>query len=78
TIHDIAFGSMFHDVQYIEIHADGFLRHMVRSMMGTLMDVAIGKKDPEDIPSIIAAKDRSKAGQTAPANGLFLWDVFYE
>ena len=61
-----------------EIEADGFLRYMVRNMVGTLVTVGIGKLSPEDVPRIMASKDRKHAGATAPAHGLFLMEVKYE
>jgi len=60
-----------------EIRADRFLRNMVRSIVGTLLDVGQGKIDREDFRQIVNAKDRSAAGMSAPAKGLFLVDVTY-
>ncbi|MFS0644936.1 tRNA pseudouridine(38-40) synthase TruA [Siminovitchia sp. 179-K 8D1 HS] len=57
---------------------NGFLYNMVRIMVGTLLEVGTGKLDPQDIPDILAAKDRRLAGKTAPAQGLYLWEVYYE
>ena len=57
--------------------ADGFLYNMVRIMMGTLLEVAQGKRTPQDIEHILKAKDRAAAGPTAPACGLYLNRVFY-
>jgi tRNA pseudouridine38-40 synthase len=62
---------------YLEFTADGFLYKMVRSMVGTLIEVGAGKIEPSAIPYILAAKDRTKAGQVAPAHGLFLMEVIY-
>ncbi len=59
------------------IEADGFLYNMVRIMIGTLLRVCQGKIDPFSIPDIMEARDRSKAGPTAPACGLYLNKVFY-
>lgn len=59
------------------VAADGFLYNMVRIMAGTLLAVAEHKIEPEQIPDIIAAKDRSLAGMTAPAHGLYLNFVEY-
>lgn len=56
---------------------DGFLYNMVRIMVGTLIEVGIGKLKPEDILDIINSKDRSMAGNTAPASGLCLEAVYY-
>lgn len=62
----------------IEIRADGFLHRMVRTIVGTLVECATGRRDPAEIPSVIAALDRSAAGLTAPAHGLYLAGVRYE
>lgn len=62
----------------IAYHGDGFLYQMVRIITGTLIEVGEGKRNPEEIPSILAALDREKAGFTAPAKGLALKEVFYE
>lgn len=55
----------------------GFLRYMVRNMVGTLIEVGEGKRKAEDIIDILNAKDRRKAGVTAHPEGLYLKDVFY-
>ncbi len=57
--------------------ANGFLRHMVRNLTGTIVEVGKGKRTPEDFARILASKDRRKAGATAPANGLYLISVCY-
>jgi tRNA pseudouridine38-40 synthase len=59
------------------IEADGFLRHMVRNVVGTLVDVALGKVSPEGFEDILISKDRKNAGITAPAQGLVLKLVKY-
>jgi tRNA pseudouridine38-40 synthase len=59
------------------IEADGFLRHMVRNIIGTLVDVGLGETSPEDFERILILKDRKQAGITAPAHGLFLQHVKY-
>lgn len=61
-----------------EIKADRFLRNMVRSITGTLLDVGQGKLGIPDFRDIVNARDRSMAGQSAPARGLFLVDIGYE
>ena len=66
------------DVIEFRVAADGFLYNMVRIMTGTLIAVAEGKITPDQIPEIIAAKDRARAGMTAPAHGLYLNSVVYE
>lgn len=55
----------------------GFLRYMVRNMVGTLIEIGEGKLKSEDILNILEAKDRRKAGITANPEGLYLKDVFY-
>ena len=61
-----------------DITGNGFLRYMVRNIVGTLMEVGKGKLTPADILGILAARDRSRAGPTAPAKGLCLAHVEYE
>jgi len=61
----------------IIVAAEGFLRHMVRNIVGTLVDVGRGKYEPEEMLEIIASRDRNCAGPTAPAHGLFLQEVKY-
>ena len=60
------------------ITADRFLRNMVRAIVGTLFVVGRGKMTPEQFCEIIEAKDRCKAGTSAPAEGLYLVDVKYD
>jgi tRNA pseudouridine38-40 synthase len=57
--------------------ANGFLRHMVRNLVGTLVDVGKGKVTAEEFMEILESKDRSRAGMTAPAHGLYLVSVRY-
>lgn len=58
-------------------HGNGFLQNMVRIMVGTLLEVGFGKREPQEIAEIIEAKDRKRAGFTAPAAGLCLMKVDY-
>jgi tRNA pseudouridine38-40 synthase len=60
-----------------EIEANGFLKQMVRAIVGTLVEVGKKKITPEDFGQILESKDRTKAGPTAPAHGLFLKEVKY-
>jgi tRNA pseudouridine38-40 synthase len=60
-----------------EIEGDGFLRHMVRNIVGTLLDVGLRRRAPEEIGTILASGSRSRAGNTAPPHGLFLQRVLY-
>ena len=59
------------------IEGDGFLYKMCRGIVGTLIQIGLGKFPPEEIKSMLAKKDRRVAGMTAPAHGLVLWKVFY-
>ncbi|MDQ3068732.1 MAG: tRNA pseudouridine(38-40) synthase TruA [Acidobacteriota bacterium] len=59
----------------IEVDGDGFLRHMVRAIAGTLIDVGHGRRPASSIDALLASRDRSQAGRTAPAHGLFLVSV---
>ncbi|HHV16638.1 MAG TPA: tRNA pseudouridine(38-40) synthase TruA [Gelria sp.] len=61
----------------LEIQADGFLYNMIRIIMGTLLEIGRGSYCPETIKEIIAAQDRSRAGPTAPPQGLYLMAVEY-
>ena len=65
------------DEVYFYVSADGFLYNMARIMVGTLLEIAKGRLPGDCIPEILAAKDRAKAGYTAPAEGLWLWEVAY-
>jgi len=59
-----------------EVAADGFLRHMVRTLAGTLVEVGLGRRDP-DLSDLLAPASRRDAGPTAPAHGLWLVEVIY-
>lgn len=59
------------------IVGDGFLRGMVRALVGTLIEVGLGKRSPEALAELLAGRPRSEAGPTAPAHGLTLERVFY-
>lgn len=61
----------------IEAYADRFLKQMVRSIVGTLVEVGLGKRLPDSLTAILDARDRSAAGKTAPPHGLFLMRVDY-
>jgi len=60
------------------VRGNGFLHHMVRNLVGTMLDVGRGHLRLDEIPAILAARDRSAAGPTAPARGLFLHSVEYD
>jgi tRNA pseudouridine38-40 synthase len=61
----------------LEFEGTGFLRHMVRILVGTLLQVASGRRDPESMPGLLAARRRADAGPTAPAHALTLVRVIY-
>jgi len=65
------------DFLVYEIEARSFLRHMVRNIVGTLVDVGRGALSVEDFARILAARDRTRAGLNAPPQGLFLVEVKY-
>ena len=65
------------DLLVFHIKADRFLRNMVRAIVGTLIDVGLGKLSLEDVKAIIKSKDRSEAGVSVPAKGLYLTRVEY-
>lgn len=61
----------------ISILGTGFMRYMVRNIVGVLIEIGEGKRKSEDIFTILEAEDRTKAGKTAPPSGLYLKEVFY-
>ncbi|MEI6789672.1 MAG: tRNA pseudouridine(38-40) synthase TruA [Myxococcaceae bacterium] len=61
----------------IDIRGNAFCHNMVRIIVGTLVEVGLGKLKPMDIPVILAKRDRTQAGRTAPAHGLTLEEVYY-
>jgi tRNA pseudouridine38-40 synthase len=67
------------DVRLIvyEVSGNGFLRHMVRIIVGTLVEIGRGRRSPEWLREVLASRDRARAGPTAPAAGLFLVSVDY-
>lgn len=65
------------DFIYLDVVANGFLYHMVRIIAGTLVEIGQGRLAPGDMPAIVAARSRQKAGPTAPARGLCLEKVAY-
>ena len=60
------------------ISADRFLRNMVRAIVGTMINIGLGKVSLDDFEKIIASKDRSRAGFSVPAHGLYLTKIEYE
>ncbi len=62
----------------VEVEADGFLYNMVRTIVGTLVQVGRGRRDEAWPARVLAARDRKAAGETAPPQGLFLMHVQYD
>ena len=77
TIYEISF-SFENGILTIDFFGNGFLYHMVRILTGTLLEVGTHEKNPKETDTILQAKDRLSAGFTAPPQGLFLVEVFYQ
>ncbi|WP_223703198.1 tRNA pseudouridine(38-40) synthase TruA [Sutcliffiella deserti] len=65
------------DELVFRVVGNGFLYNMVRIIIGTLLDIGQERKKPKEILSILEARDRNAASKTAPAHGLYLWNVMY-
>jgi tRNA pseudouridine38-40 synthase len=78
TLHKAILTEPGENTLQFEVSGDGFLRHMVRNIVGTVLEVGKGRKTVEEFQIILEAKDRSKASATAPAHGLFLKAVHYK
>lgn len=76
TVHSSLWARTSEEFSYT-IRGNGFLHHMVRNLVGTFLQVGKGSLQADDIPSILAATNRSAAGPTAPASGLYLVSVEY-
>ena len=61
----------------LSVTADGYLYNMVRILAGTVLQAGLGKMNPAAVPALLQSRNRSQAGPTLPARGLFLWDVQY-
>ena len=80
TIRRASTAELFEEAEGVlifKIEADGFLRYMVRNIVGTLVDVGLGKITPQALKEILESKNRRHASATAPAHGLFLIEVKY-
>ena len=77
TVHSAEWAVAGDDMIEFWVQAAAFCHQMVRSFVGTLVDVGSGRIEPDAIPEIIAAKDRTAAGQVAPPHGLTFWEVSY-
>jgi tRNA pseudouridine38-40 synthase len=65
------------DLIFVDIEANAFLHHMVRNIVGVLLEIGRGERSPEWAAEVLAARDRTLAGMTAPASGLYLTRVRY-
>ena len=77
TVSDLTISETDREI-VIEITGDGFLYNMVRIIVGTLCEVGLGKKEASDVAAAIDAKDRALAGFTAPPQGLYLKEIYFE
>lgn len=77
TLSRVAVSGASGEEMQFHVEGDGFLRYMVRNLVGTLVEVGRGVRQPGDLPTILAARNRSAAGATAPAHGLTLVSVDY-
>jgi len=62
---------------YVDVRGSGFLKNMVRMIVGTLVDVGLGRRPAGDVATLVAGTDEMVCGQTAPAHGLCLQEVWY-
>jgi len=65
------------DLVSMQVRANGFLYHMVRNMAGTLIEIGASKRSLASMPALLAARDRTQAGMTAPAQGLYFLQAHY-
>jgi tRNA pseudouridine38-40 synthase len=77
TLHEADLNTIDNNRMQFVFTGDGFLRHMVRNIVGTVLEVGKGRKTVEEFIIILETKDRSAASATAPAHGLFLRSVQY-
>lgn len=76
TLYQVSCKKRGEEVEFI-FRGSGFLYNMVRIIVGVLLDIGQGRKHPEDIPGLLAARDRRLVGETVPPQGLYLWQVKY-
>lgn len=77
TIYSLTVNRQGQDI-VLEVTGDGFLYNMVRIITGTLVEVGLGRRKPEEMTGILESCDRQKAGHTAPPEGLYLAEVFFD
>lgn len=78
TIFDLGVTAESDRLVVVEVEGNGFLRYMVRAIVGTLVEVGMGRRAADDMAAILASSTRSRAGPTAPAHGLLLVHVDYQ
>jgi tRNA pseudouridine38-40 synthase len=78
TIFDLTVIEENEDTLWIEVTGDGFLYNMVRIIVGTLVEIGQGKRTAASVAETICSADRRKAGHTAPAEGLYLKEIYYD
>ena len=78
VMYEMGWQQMDESLLRFSVRGSAFCHQQVRSMVGTLADVGLGRIDAASLPAIIAARDRSAAGQVAPPHGLTLWEVGYD
>ncbi len=76
TVEEIKIERIGNELRF-SVSGDGFLYNMVRIIVGTLIEVGLGERSAESVGAAIDSLDRRQAGQTAPAHGLILWEVWY-
>lgn len=77
TLHRVSLSGVAGHALALEVLGSGFLRHMVRNLVGTLLEVGRGRRAPGSLGALLAGRDRTAAGPTAPARGLILVRVLY-
>lgn len=77
TLHQLEIQELPGELRFT-VRGSGFLHHMVRILVGTLCEVGCGKRTPESMENLLAARNRAMAGETMPAKGLMLMKVEYE
>jgi tRNA pseudouridine38-40 synthase len=77
TVRRLEFDEGSDDLFVMEVEGDGFLRHMVRNIVGTLVEIGLGRWPASAMAEILESRDRTRAGSTAPPQGLFLVKVHY-
>jgi tRNA pseudouridine38-40 synthase len=77
TLHRVEIAGAAGAELVLAFEGDGFLRHMVRNLVGTLLEIGVGRRPAGSLPALLAARDRTQAGPTAPAHGLTLVRVDY-